>query len=159
ATMSTLSKQLLSQNSLGVENFVRASMRKTLGSALDAGALSGVGGKEPLGLINNANVNTITFSGAATRAKLVSMQDELTTDNAGNLNQDSLAYVTTPTAASKLMQASQTTGQARFLWEGNEFSGNVAGLPARSTSNVGSGNQMICGDWSQLVVAFWGEGF
>ena len=57
------------------------------------------------------------------------------------------------------MQTSQVSGQARFLWEGNEWSGNVAGLPARSTSNVGSGNQMICADWSQLVVAFWSEGF
>src|SRR5262245_3740322 len=124
ASMAVLSKQLLSQNSLGLENFVRESLRNTLGTALDKGALSGIGGKEPLGLLNNTNCGSITFGAAATRAKLISMQDTLTTANVANLNQDALAYVTTPTSASKLLQASQTSGQARFLWEGNEWVGN-----------------------------------
>jgi len=159
ATLAVLSKQLLAQNSLGVENFVRASMRNTLGSALDAGALAGAGNKEPLGLLSNPNCGSVTFGGAATRAKLVEFQDKLTTANAGNLSQDNIAYVTTPTSASKLMQASQVSGQARFLWEGSEWAGNMAGLPARSTSNVGGNNQMLAGDWSKLVVAFWSEGF
>jgi HK97 family phage major capsid protein len=159
ASIAVLSQQLLSQNSLGVENFVRTSLGSTLGSALDKGALSGAGGKEPLGLINNPSVSTITFSATPTRAKLISMQDTLTTANAGNLDQSALAYVSTPASASKLMQTSQVSGQARFLWEGNEWSGNVAGLPARSTTNAGSGNLMICGDWSKLVVAYWSEGF
>ncbi|HMF46258.1 MAG TPA: phage major capsid protein [Candidatus Udaeobacter sp.] len=157
ASLATVSKQLLAQNSVGIETFVRDSLRATLGTALDAGALNGVGNKEPLGLLNNPNCSSITFGATPTRTKLVSFQDSLTTNNAGNLNQDSIAYVTSPTAASKLMLTSQTSGQARFLWEGNEWAGNVAGLPARSTTNVGSGNQMILGDWSQLVVAFWGE--
>src|SRR5262249_34278220 len=120
---------------------------------------SGTGGAQPLGLLNNPSCGSVTFGAAATRAKLVAFQDALTTANAGNLDQTSLAYVTTPTAASKLLQASQTSGQARFLWEGSEWAGNMAGLPARSTTNVGSGNQMICGDWSKLVVGFWSEGF
>ena len=120
ASVAVLSKQLLSQNSLGVENFVRESLRKTLGTALDKGALSGAGGKEPLGLLNNTGVGSITFGTTPTRAKLISMQDALTTANVSNITQDGLAYVTTPTAASKLMQTSQVSGQARFLWEGNE---------------------------------------
>jgi HK97 family phage major capsid protein len=154
-----LSKQLLAQNSLGVENFVRKSLRNTLGTALDQGALSGIGGKEPLGLLANTGVGSITFGATPTRAKLISMQDALTTANVANVTQDGLAYVTTPTSASKLMQVSQVSGQASFLWNGNEWAGTVAGLPARSTTNVGSDNQMICGDFSQLVVAFWSEGF
>ena len=130
ASVAVLSKQLLSQNPLGLENFTRQSLRNTLGAALDKGALSGIGGKEPLGLLNNTNCSSITFGATATRAKLISMQDALTTANVTNLNQDSLGYVTTPTAASKLMQTSQTSGQAHFLWEGSEWAGNVAGLPA-----------------------------
>jgi len=35
----------------------------------------------------------------------------------------------------------------------------VVGLPARATANIGAGNQMICGDWSKLAIAFWSEGF
>jgi len=159
ASISVLSSQLLSQNSVGLENFVRTSLRRTLGSALDKGALSGGGNKEPLGLINNPAVSTITFSATPTRAKLISMQDTLTTQNSGNVDQTSLAYVTTPASASKLMQTSQLSGQARFLWEGSEWSGNVCGLTARSTTNAGSGNLMILGQWDQLAVAYWSEGF
>jgi Phage capsid family. len=157
ASISVLSRQLLSQNSVGVEDFVRTSLRNTLASGLDKAALSGAGGNQPLGLINNPSVSTITFSATPTRAKLISMQDTLTTANAGNLDPSTLAYVSTPASASKLMQTSQVSGQARFLWEGNEWVGNVAGLPARSTTNAGSGNLMLCGDWSKLIVAFWSD--
>jgi hypothetical protein len=45
----------------------------------------------------------------------------------------------------------------RFLWEGNQWEGTVAGLPARSSSNV-TNNRVICGDWSRLVVGMWGQG-
>jgi HK97 family phage major capsid protein len=158
ASLAILSKQLLACNSVGVEQFVRRSLADTLASAIDKAALSGAGNVEPLGLINNPAISTtVSFSGAATRAKLVAFQDGLTAANAGNLNQDSLAYVTTPTSSSKLAQAVQVTGQARFLWEGSLWSGNVCGLPARATTNAGSGNLMICGDWSKLVVAFWAD--
>jgi len=71
ASIAVLSKQLPAQNSLGVENFVRASLRKTLGTALDKGALVGAGNKEPLGLINNPAVASVTFGATATRAKAI----------------------------------------------------------------------------------------
>jgi HK97 family phage major capsid protein len=47
ASMATLSRQLLSQNSLGIENFVRGSLLRAVGSALDKDALSGNGNAEP----------------------------------------------------------------------------------------------------------------
>jgi len=160
ASMAVLSKQLLAQDSLGVENFVRASLRLTLGTALDKGAFQGVGGKEPVGLINNSGVGSVTFGASATRAKIISFQDTLTAANVNPADPSGLAFVTTPTASSKLMQISQNTGTSatRWLWEGNEWSGNMAGLPARATTNV-SGDRLICGDFSQLVVGFWSEGF
>ena len=49
ASMATLSQQLLSQNSIGVENFTRGSLLRTVGAALDKGALSGNGNSEPPG--------------------------------------------------------------------------------------------------------------
>jgi HK97 family phage major capsid protein len=156
ASLAVLSKTLLATNSVGVENFVRASLANTLATAIDAAALSGAGNVEPLGLTANPSVSTVTFSGAATRAKLYSFQDTLQAANAGNLDQSSLGYVTTPTASSKLAQAAQASGQARWLWEGSLWDGTVCGLQARATTNV-SGNLMVCGDFSKLVVAFWSD--
>jgi HK97 family phage major capsid protein len=142
ASLAVLSGQLLAQNSLGVENFVRASLRKTLGTALDKAALVGAGNKEPLGLINNPGVGVATFGGTATRSKAIEMQDRLTAAEAGTTPEASLAYVTTPTAASKWMQIPEVATYPSWLWQGNQWTGTVAGLPARSTSNIGSGNQV-----------------
>jgi HK97 family phage major capsid protein len=159
ATISVLSKQLLAQNSLGIENSVRSSLRNTLGTAIDKAALAGVGNKEPLGLINNPGAGSVTFSSTATRAKAIAFQDALATANAGNTPEASLAYVTTPTTSSKWMQIAEVATYPSWLWQGNEWAGTVAGLPARATANLGTGNQVICGDWSKLALALWSEGF
>jgi HK97 family phage major capsid protein len=132
ASIAVLSRQLLAQNSLGVENFVRASLRNTLGTALDKAALAGAGNKEPLGLINNPGTGSVTLTTTATRAKAIAFQDALTAANAGNTPDASLAYVTTPTVSSKWMQIAEVATYPSFLWKGSEFTGTVAGLPARS---------------------------
>jgi HK97 family phage major capsid protein len=69
ASMTTLSRQLMIQNDLGVENFVRASLLRTVGQALDKAALSGNGNAEPLGILNASGTGSVTFSGTATRAR------------------------------------------------------------------------------------------
>ena len=55
------------------------------------------------------------------------------------------------------MQIPEVATFPSWLWSGNEWQGVVAGLPARSSNNI-SGNKVICGDWSRLVVAMWGQG-
>ncbi len=105
--MATLSRQLLAQNSLGVENFVRDSLLASIGSAIDKGALSGDGLAEPLGILNNANTNQVEFGAAATRAKALAFQDALTADNVGNTPDASLGYVTSFAVASKWQQIAE----------------------------------------------------
>jgi predicted phage gp36 major capsid-like protein len=157
-SMATLSQQLLAQNSIGVENFVRDSLLRTVGSAIDKGALSGNGTSEPLGILNNPNTNqVVTFGGTATRAKAIAFQDALTTANVGNTPDASIGYVTSPVVASKWMQIAEVATFPKWLWDGNEWEGTVAGLPARSTSNV-TNDRVILGDWTKLAVAIFGEG-
>jgi hypothetical protein len=74
-SMATVSRQVLLQNSLGVENFMRDSILRTVGTALDKGALSGNGNAEPLGILNWSG--TVTFGATATRAKAIAFQDAL----------------------------------------------------------------------------------
>ena len=156
ASMATLSRQLLLQNSLGVENFVRDSLLRTIGSAIDRGALSGNGNAEPLGILNNTNANQVTFGATATRLKTIAFQDALTADSVGNTPDASLGYVTSFAVASKWQQIAEVATFPRWLWDGNQWSGTVAGLPAKATNNV-TNNRVICGDWTKLAVAIFGE--
>jgi HK97 family phage major capsid protein len=159
ATMATVSRSLLSQDSLGIENFLRASLRRTLGTALDTAALNGTGGVQPLGLLNNLDISSITFSATPTRTKLVSMQTTLCTARAGNAPDSQLAYVSTPATAAKLLVTPEVTSGTRFVFEGNEFEGRTAGLPYRGTANIGTSDRVILGDWSKLVIGMWSDGF
>jgi hypothetical protein len=154
ASMATLSKQLLSQNSFGVENFVRDSLLRTISTAIDKGALSGAGNEEPLGVLNMDGTTSVTFGGTVTRAKAIDFQDGLTTANVGNTPDTSLAYITSPGVASAWQQIPEVATFPQWLWDGNQWAGTVAGLPARSTNNV-TDDRVICGDWSRLVVGFW----
>jgi HK97 family phage major capsid protein len=115
ACMTSLSKQLLAQNSVGVEQFVRDSLMRTIATAIDKGALSGSGNNEPLGVLNNTGTNSVTFSATATYAKVISFQDALTAANVGNTPDSSLAYVTTPAVASKWMQIAEVATFPQFL--------------------------------------------
>jgi hypothetical protein len=118
-----------------------------LGTALDKGALSGGGGPEPIGILNFAGTGSVTFGAAATRAKLIAFQDALTTANVGNTPDAQLGFVTSPVVASKWQLAAEVATFPRFLWEGNQWDGIVAGLPARSSNNI-TDNRVIAGDWT-----------
>jgi HK97 family phage major capsid protein len=159
ASMAVLSRQLLAQDSLGIENFLRQSLRNTLGTALDKAALQGDGIKEPLGLLSNPGVSSITFSATPTRTKMVAMQTTLTTARAGNAPDSQLAYVSTPATAAKLLVTPEVTSGTRFVFEGNEFEGRTAGLLYRCTANAGTSDRVILGDWSDLVIGMWSDGF
>jgi HK97 family phage major capsid protein len=154
---SALSTQLLNQNSLGLENFVRDSLVRNVATALDKAAIAGTGGIQPVGILNYSGTGSVTFGATATRAKVISMQDALTAANVGNTPDASLAYVTSPTTASKWQKIEEVATSAKWLWDGNQWSGTVAGLPARSTTSI-TDNRVIAGDFSKLIIGLWGEG-
>jgi HK97 family phage major capsid protein len=157
ACETTLSRQLMVQNDLGVENFVRNSLLRTVATALDKAALSGTGNVQPVGILNTAGTNSVTFSTTATRAKAIAFQDALTTAKAGNTPDAALGYVVAPTTASKWQQIAEVATYPSWLWQGNQWEGTVAGLPARSSANV-TDDRVICGDWSRCLIGLWGQG-
>jgi hypothetical protein len=114
---------------------------------------------QPLGLLNNLDVSSITFSATPTRTKLVAMQTTLNTANAGNAPDSQLAYVSTPATAAKLLVTAEVASGTRFVFEGSEFEGRAAGLPYRGTNNIGTSDRVILGDWSKLVIGTWSDGF
>jgi Phage capsid family len=55
------------------------------------------------------------------------------------------------------MQIPEVATYPSWLWADNQWEGTVAGLPARSSNGI-TGNRVICGDWSQVVIGMWGQG-
>lgn len=156
------SRQLLAQESIGIENLVRNDF--IIGHALgwDRAALHGSGAaNEPTGLYNVAGVNAIAMGGVPTFGKLVDMGTEVAVDNAlfGNLG-----WVTTPGMAGKLMQTlvASAAGSA-MIWQGSHLAGSMAGFSAIASNQVkadmGVGldeHGMIFGNWSDLIIGMWG---
>lgn len=148
-----LGKQLIAQTSMDVEAFYRQTVMEDMGVELDRVAINGTGGAQPLGILNLASADLatgVTFSAAATWAKVVSFETNVETANALGLAGGPYAYLTTPAAKGKWKTAAKATNAAVFLWEGNE----VNGYQARSTNQVPS-DKAIFGQFSQVLFGEW----
>jgi HK97 family phage major capsid protein len=149
-----VTKQLLTQSSLGIENFIRNDLLSVVGLAIDKAALAGNGNKEPLGILNRNDVGSVTFGAAATRTKTISFQSTLANANAAAAG--SLGYVTSPTTAEKWMEIAQHTNGIGWLWEGEINQGIVAGAPARSTKQIAD-DRVVFGSWPSPILGIWGD--
>ncbi|MEA3211313.1 MAG: hypothetical protein QOE70_4370 [Chthoniobacter sp.] len=145
-------KELMNQTDLSVEALVRNDITTVLALAKDLAAINGAGGAEPLGILNQpSGLNSVTFSAAATRAKLIDFQAQVAADNA---SRGALAYMTTPASAAKQMNIPETQYSTKFIWDGNIDQGTVVGRPAFSTNQV-PGDKVIYGNWNDLILADW----
>jgi len=160
------SRQLLVLASANVEALVRNDLAQAHGLAVDRAAIHGTGvGDEPLGIYNIPGVNTEAFGGAISYAHVINAVAKIADDNADT---DRLGLLTTPLAAAQAMktQLFPVTG-SDALWSGPIGTGLVAGIPAASSSQVsktmstlaatgGSEHGLIVGNWSDLLIGFWG---
>lgn len=150
-----LSKELVAQASMDVENLVRSDLADTLAVEQDRAAINGSGvSGEPLGLLNTTGINTVTFSTTATWAKVVSFKTEIANDNA---DQGSLGWLTTPTVRGKWETIlKDSVAGAGYLWEpGDDQFDRVNGRKAAATKQVPD-NRVIFGNWADLLIGFWG---
>lgn len=163
----TFSKQLLIQASVDVETWLRSHLQSLLAVKFDALLIGGSGvGSEPLGIMNRPGVGSVTLGGAATNAKLVSMEGEITKMNADQPG-SRLGYLVTPATRNKLKTAAReltgaTTVSATSIWEDGGFTdgsndGKVNGYRAASTNQV-PGNLAIFGAWDQAILAMFSSG-
>jgi len=167
------SRQLVVQSSIDVESFVRDDLATTVALALDKAVFEGLGtGGEPRGIIATTGVNTVTFGGAATWAKVVEFETAIAQDNA---DFGSLAYVTTPAVRGKWKQTPKVTGAgnagAGFLWQDQAYLPVLASAGAMATqttppeglvngyralaSTIISGDKVIFGNFNDVIVAAW----
>lgn len=145
------SQQLNVESDGLAEKFLRESIGRAVGEAIDKGALVGSGSAgEPVGVFTAAATSTISFAATATLAKALAFRRKLDDLNIPVENQSFIASADT---AEKWRQIEKSSGSGRYLWE-NE---RVVDLPAQVTNSLTTGS-LIAGDFSQCLTVFFGTG-
>lgn len=140
-----ISKMLLAQDSIGVENAIRQDLINAINSKLESTIL-GKGAKSattPAGIFNGKTPTKVTdFEG------LVGLEAKV--EEANVLG--GISYIASPSARASfrnMMKGSRGTAQLAYT------DGTLDGTPVYSTSNV-EAKSFVVGDFSNLAIGSWG---
>lgn len=168
AAFTDMSRKLLIQSSIDVENFVRMDLTRVLSIALDLAALHGTGAdNQPLGVAGTSGIGAVaggTNGAAPDWADIVGLETQVAQDNA---DIGSLAYMTNAKVRGKLKQTEKASNTAQFVWENTQVPGvgQMNGYPALVTNQVSSAltkgsSSSVCsaiffGNWADLLIGLW----
>ena len=140
-----ISKMLLAQDSIGVENAIRQDLINAINSKLE-NTILGKGAKSattPAGIFNGKTPTKVTdFEG------LVGLEAKV--EEANVLG--GISYIASPSARASfrnMMKGSRGTAQLAYV------DGSLDGTPVYSTSNV-EAKTFVVGDFSNLAIGSWG---
>jgi HK97 family phage major capsid protein len=161
-----ISRKLLLQSSIDVENFVRTDLATVLALLIDLAALHGTGSaNQPTGIAATSGIGSVaigTNGGAPTWAAVVGLETEVATDNA---DIGKLAYITNAKVRGKMKVTPKVSStDSIMLWENNNSP--INGYPALCSNQVSStltkgSSTSVCsaaffGNWADLVIGMWG---
>ena len=158
-----ISKDLLRQTSLDVEQLIMNRILDRHAELIDAAAFVGTGSNgQPTGILNTTGITKVAGgeNGAEINWKNVVALE--TAINAANANRGRMAYATNAKVMGALKTTEKAEGTARFICEDGKA---VNGYPVEWTNLVpatlskGTGKNlsaMVFGNWQDLVVAQWG---
>lgn len=143
-----LSKELLRQTT-DLTSFLTRTISKAIAAAIDQAAIQGDGlVGSPLGILNTSGVNSYTFSGSPTLAKVLAIRQTLEEHNASNIS-----FVARPAIKSKWAATARFSNGGTSLWDDGD---NVLGNRGYATMNAPSSLQLVAGDFSALSIGFFG---
>jgi len=154
AAITTVSKRLLVQGSISVEQWLRGELSGSIARAVDNAALNG-NGASINGIMATSGVNEISFAGAVNRVDLVNLQTVIETQN---YNGQNMAYVMNPITKGALRNLETDSGSGLFVMNNsNELLGYPVLTSTLVPTNIDSNKTaVIFGDWSNLILANWG---
>lgn len=142
-----VSYQLSKQSS--IESDLRQLVRLMSGIAIDTAAFSGSGANgECLGLLNVSGVNSVS----GTSLGWTGITDLEEASLLANASDERLTFVTTPGVKKLLRKREMATGSG-MIWAGD----TIGGHRAFATTSMASAS-MLVGDFSNLLLLFWGPG-
>lgn len=148
-----ISRKLLKQSSIDVEAFVRNEIAYALANKIEQAAFNGGGTNEPTGLLQGPISTDVTVTaGTPTYAEMCNMIATVTGKNADFSN---LKFAVTNEVFWKLAATATSTNGPLFIADYN--TNRILGRPAVVSENV-TANYGFVADWSQMVLAMWGNG-
>ena len=140
-----ISKKLLAQDTIGVENAIRRDIVNALSDKLEATIFGSAAGSttQPAGIFYGK-----TLADASTFAKVCEIEAGVEEHNVYG----DMKYLLSPTAKADFRAMAKSSKNTQLVYEGGE----VDGVPALCTSNVGAGTY-VYGDFSNLAVGSWGD--
>jgi len=168
-----ISKQLLVQSSIDVENFVRNRLSEAVNRALDYALINGDNSAQPFyGILNTAGIGSVaigTDGGPLTYKHIIDLETELAVDNA---DFGTLAYLTTPGVRGFLKNTEKASGTAQFVWSDGAppvgqqgirtdlLNGYRAYVSTQVPSNLTKGggtnlHAVIFGNFAELLIGQW----
>lgn len=149
-----ISKQLLMQGSIDVENYIRQRLENAVNVAVLKGALNGAGGVAPTGLYSLITTNINTTAGAPTWPTIVNLESLIKSSDA---TEQSLAYLSDPMLRGVMKSTAKDAGSGLFLADGNTLNGyKYIASSVVPTLDSGASHPLVFGDWSQMFAGFWG---
>ena len=146
-----ITRLMMMQSSLDIENLVRADLSTGIALAIDNGALQGSGSSgQPTGIKNTSGINNPTDFAAAnpTFAEVVAMETAVAEDNAllGNL-----AYILPASMAGALKTTAKDAGSGQFVLAGGEMNGYRA-----IVSNQVTAGDLYFGNFADCLIGMYG---
>lgn len=165
-----MTRKLLMQSSIDVENFVRQDLATVLGLTMDLAAINGSGASnQPTGILNTSGIGAVvggTNGAVPTWGDMVDLEREVSKDNAA---MGSLGYLVNSDTVGKLKQTEKAANTAQFIMNTlnqpgfAEVNGYRAGMSNQIPNNITKGTSgatlsaMIFGNWRDLILAYWGS--
>jgi len=166
ASRAILSRRLVMQSSLAVQNLVARLILEAIGRGVEAATFDGTGAdNQPTGLSATEGINTVSMTaGEPTRANLIEFWEKVYTANAGGAN---MKYIGSPAVKALLCK---TRDFLPFNNTGAKANSAVVGavggefLCTRESkvegydflmSGLCNSKKLYFGNWSEILVGFW----
>lgn len=139
-----ISKQMIAQDSIGVENAIRTDLVNAINSKLEETVLGDAAGSatQPAGIFNEIAPTTVSNFAAI-------CDKEADVEDANVLGE--CKYIVSNKAKAALRSMAKSTKSTQLVFE----NGEIDGTETFNTSNV-SGKQYVYGDFSNLAIGSWG---
>ena len=145
----TLTRRMLKQPGLALEELTRQEIRTAIGLAIDNAAINGTGaGGNPTGVIATAGIGGVTTAGAITWTHVQEFESDLGTANA---LKGKLAFFMKYAVRGILKRKERATNTGLFLMDPN---GQVNGFPHFATEQMPASN-LLFGNWEEVLIALW----
>ncbi len=163
-----ISRKLLKQSSIDVENFVRRDLATVCALGIDLAGFHGTGeNNQPTGLAATTGIGSVpggTDGLAPAWSHLVKLETEVAVDNA---DEGALAYITNPKVRGKLKTTPRVAStDSEMIWDVRAGATPVNGYAAHISNQVSStlvkgSSGSVCsaiffGNWADMIIGEWG---